>query len=290
MSVNRRHLLASAALPLATAALAAPTTPTTPPPAPAASPTGNQAESWNEHPALASAFAKIGTRGVFVAYDAPTRRWITSDAARAFVRYTPASTHKIVGTLLALDQAAVQGPDTLLKWDGTRHERSELNRDLTLRSAYQVSALWAFQQLARRIGPTGMRTGIQSLRYGSANVGEPGEHDKYWINGRLTISAVEQVDFLRRLSEGRLPVTQRTDGLARSVMLRETTAAYKLYAKTGWSAADAGKALGWFVGWVERTRGGSSCFALNLDITDNAHGNARVALAMALLRETGLLG
>lgn len=281
--LTRRHAATSlAALSLArpAAAIAAPPT--------AAEPL---AETWDERPDLAAAFREVGAHGVFVVYDAPTRRWITSDGARAFVRHSPASTFKIVGTLIGLETGVVSGPDEVFRWDGQRRDRAELNRDLTLAQAYQVSAVWVYQTIARRVGPAGMRAWIHRLRYGSADVGAPAAHDRFWLEGPLAIAATEQVDFLRRLSEGRLPIAAPTLARARTVMLRDSGPGWQLFAKTGWTNANnKGVALGWFVGWVEREGGARSCFALNLDIASEAHGAARVSLALKLLAQLGLLG
>lgn len=282
-TVTRRHaattLGAVATLGLARPTAAAPSAATEP-----------LAETWDERTELAAAFSEAGTRGVFVVYDAPTRRWITSDGARAFVRHSPASTFKIVGTLIGLETGVVSGPDEVFRWDGTRRDRAELNRNLTLAQAYQVSAVWVYQTIARRVGPAGMRAWMQRLRYGSADVGAPAAHDRFWLEGPLAIAATEQVDFLRRLSEGRLPIAAPTLDQARTVMRRDSGPGWQLFAKTGWSGPNKGGAIGWFVGWVEREGGARSCFALNLDITNEAHGAARVSLAMKLLAQLGLLG
>ncbi|MCA0175372.1 MAG: class D beta-lactamase [Proteobacteria bacterium] len=283
LSITRRHaaatLTAAAALGLARPTAAVPSATTEP-----------LAETWDERIDLATAFSAVGTRGVFVVYDAPTRRWITSDGSRAFVRHSPASTFKIVGTLIGLETGVVSGPDEVFRWDGVRRDRAELNRDLTLAQAYQVSAVWVYQAIARRVGPAGMRAWMHQLRYGSADVGAPAAHDRFWLEGPLAIAATEQVDFLRRLSEGRLPMAATTLARARTVMRRDSGPGWQLFAKTGWTNANnKGVALGWFVGWVEREGGARSCFALNLDIATEAHGAARISLALKLLAQLGLL-
>lgn len=278
MNPTRRGLLAAPALALP-AALKAQPSPERAPPAPGR-------ETWHACPELSAPFKAMGTQGVFVAYDAPTRRWITNDAERAFVRYTPASTFKIPGTLLALETGAADGLDAAFRWDGQRHPIAAHNRDQTLETAFQVSAVWVYQAIARRIGPDGMRRSMQMLRYGSADVGPATAHDRFWLEGPLTISAVEQVDFLRRLDGGLLPIRPATEALARRIMRRDDDPApgQRLYAKTGWGHTRAGVTPGWFVGWHEREDGSHCHFALNLDIRCEAHGPARIAIARQLLR------
>jgi len=102
------------------------------------------------------------------------------------------------------------------------------------------------------------------------------------------VSAMEQVDFLHRLAEGRLPATQRAQRLVRNALVVEKTRAYTLYAKTG--TVDSGRnAVAWWVGWVERKGRPVACFALNLEPAARAAIADRFAIARAILHEAGVL-
>ena len=134
------------------------------------------------------------------------------NAARPFVRkgdacdtpLSPASTFKIPHALVALELGVV-APDTVEKWDGTRYDRQlKWNQDHTVISALKPSVLWFFQRIAPRIGAARMSEWLARFDYGNRNV--TGPITEYWINGRLQISAAQQVGFLRKFFLGTLPV------------------------------------------------------------------------------------
>jgi beta-lactamase class D len=79
------------------------------------------------------------------------------------------------------------------------------------------------------------------------------------VEGNLGISAYEQIDFLKRLYENRLPFSVEHQRLVKDVMINEAGRDWILRAKTGWSGT-----IGWWVGWVERPTG-AVFFALNID-------------------------
>ena len=243
-------------------------------------------ERLETRPALARAFERLDTRGVVLLMD--EGRWIASDAPRAFERFLPASTFKIPSTLIALESGVTEGPETVFRWDGQKRWLDDWNRDQTLVSAFRVSAVWVFQDIARRVGQPRMQQFLYDFRYGNAIAGPV--VDRFWLDGALRISAVEQIDFLRRLNEGRLALSERAWPRAKAVMLRDEGPGWKLYAKTGW--ADAPKpAIGWYVGWLEHGEGlrRRSYFALNMDMTRAELGPQREAIVRAALREMGWL-
>ena len=56
-----------------------------------------------------------------------------------------------------------------------------------------------YQQFAREIGE--VREKSDSIQYGNPSGGV----DRFWLDGALRISAMEQVDFLRKLYRNELP-------------------------------------------------------------------------------------
>ena len=133
-------------------------------------------------------------------------------AAQPFVRkgdacetpLSPASTFKIPHALVALETGVVT-PDSVEKWDGTRYDRQvKWNQDHTVISSLKPSVLWFFQRIAPRIGASRMSEWLAKFDYGNRNV--TGPITEYWVNGRLQISAAQQVAFLRKMFLGTLPV------------------------------------------------------------------------------------
>jgi beta-lactamase class D len=130
-----------------------------------------------------------------VIYDVAANAYWRSDPQACGVRLSPASTFKIPHALIALETGVIT-PQTLQTWDGTKYQnRSAWERPQTLESAIQNSVLWFFQWTAVKVGPDRMRSFLERFRYG--NMDTSGPPDQYWINGRVRISADEQVAFLR---------------------------------------------------------------------------------------------
>ncbi|OIO70899.1 MAG: hypothetical protein AUJ57_07835 [Zetaproteobacteria bacterium CG1_02_53_45] len=72
--------------------------------------------------------------------------------ARAKQRFSPASTFKVMNTLIAVEEKTIAGKDDVFKWDGHVYELSNWNHDQILASAFRVSCVWCYQALAARIG------------------------------------------------------------------------------------------------------------------------------------------
>lgn len=214
-----------------------------------------------DEPALSALFERQQMAGTMVIASLDGRRVFIHDEARAGRRFPVASTFKILNSLIALEEHAV-GEDEVLKWDGRVHDFPDWNRDQTLASAFRVSCVWCYQDLAGRIGGDTYRRYLAAIGFGALR--EPFDPTAFWLDGALTISAREQVDFLRRLYQRSLPFRADSyDALARIMLVRQTPA-YALRAKTGWAARSTPQ-VGWYVGYLE-TPGGVWLFAMNLDV------------------------
>ncbi len=235
---------------------------------------------------LDSVFTSARVTGTLLITSLDGKKEFVHNADRAHQRFFSASTFKIFNTLIALEYGAIRGPDDIIVWDGRRYEDfPDWNQNHTLASAYKVSCVWCFQQLARKIGADVYRERIKEAHYGQLST--PFTGDRFWLDGSLTLSAREQIDFLRRVILQQLPYKQQSYDDLRKVMQMEQTPAYKLYAKTGW-AARASPPIGWYVGYVD-TRKGTWLFALNMDIKDASALPMRQTIAMEGLRRVGVI-
>jgi beta-lactamase class D len=233
-----------------------------------------------------------GTPSAFVLYDRGHDRFVRFDEARCRERFTPFSTFKIPNAAIGLDSGVIQDPDAVMPWDRRKHPPEShwpegWKRDHSLRSALRASAVWFFQDMAGRIGPERMAKYLRQLDYGNRDIS--GGIDRFWLASTLRISADEQVRFLRAFHDGKLGLSPRTTAAVRDILILEKTPAYTLSAKTGGGPLGRGKALGWFVGYVE-TRGNVYVFALNTDGPSyDAIKDKRIDLAKAALRAAGVL-
>lgn len=228
-----------------------------------------------------------GLAGTVLVYDAQRKRYAGIYPERADRALIPASTFKIVSSLIALDAELVQDADAVLRWDGVTRERTELNRDLTLAQAFRVSAVPHYQDLVRRLGPVRTQAYLDAFRYGNRDIS--GGIDQFWLTGGLRISPRQQIDLLVRLQRGELPVSAQAMAAVRRIMVVEETKAHTIRAKTGW-ARDDGRQTGWWVGWVERgdERYFFAC-VLESDRPREGFGPARESIARAVLQAVGAL-
>ena len=236
---------------------------------------------------LAAVFAKAGLEGSLVIESLDGRRRYLHHSRRAAQPLPVASTFKIFNTLIALEEKVVTGPESIFKWDGTVHALPDWNRDQTLQSAFRVSCVWCYQELARRIGPDRYLTHLRRAGYG--NLQTPFELTRFWLDGTLRVSALQQIHFLRQVVMRTLPYRPATYERLREIMLQDQgpKVAYKIAAKTGWSTILT-PGIGWYVGYVE-TPDGVWLFALNIDIRSEADLPRRIDLTRAALQAKGIL-
>lgn len=158
-------------------------------------------------------------------------------------------------------------------------------RDMSLRDAIKISNVPIYQELARRIGLERMREYIGKLDYGNADPGTV--VDRFWLDGPLAISAVEQTFFLARLAKDELPLPKEIQAAVRDIARLEGGEGWELFGKTG-SALKYSPAIGWWVGWV-RKGDRIYTFALNIDMAGPEEFGKRVDVGRACLKALGLL-
>jgi beta-lactamase class D len=248
--------------------------------------TGAAPSSARLHVDLHRHFQPFGAEGAFVLYDAAQDRHVVFRPDQAERRFLPASTFKILNSLIALEVGAIADQHEIVPWDGV--DRGEWwNGDQALTRAFQRSSVWVYQELARRIGEARMAEWVQRVGYGNAELG--GGIDRFWLEGALRISADEQIEFLRRLHAGTLPFSERSQSIVRDLMLFEERDEYVIRAKTGW-ARHEGMQFGWLVGWVERGEN-TYFFATQIQSADPEipMQRAQREITRGALRELGVL-
>jgi beta-lactamase class D len=244
-----------------------------------------RATTVDERSDLQGVFGEHGTPGTFVLYDPGADRLTVVDRARAERRYVPASTFKIANSLIALETGAVRDENEVIPYGGKPQPIKQWERDMGMREAIALSAVPIYQEIARRIGPQRMQAMIDRLDYGNRQIGTV--IDRFWLDGPLQISAVEQVRFVARLARRQLPLSARGQTIVRDILRLEHKGETALYAKTGW-LFDRMPQLGWLTGWVERGAR-LHTFALNMDMTSSADAPKRMAVARALLTRLAVL-
>lgn len=210
---------------------------------------------------VADVFNSANIDGTLIVADANGKHLHVFNENRSREQFSPASTFKIPNSLIALDAGVVTSKESAFSWDGSEKGREAWNRDQTLESAFIVSCVWCYQEIARDVGSDHYISYLAEIDYGNQQIGD--RVDMFWLNGVLKISAAEQIEFLSAMLNYEVPYTRDHVDLVKEIMLVEQTADYSLYAKSGWTGS--GLHTGWFVGYVEK---GDDIwlFALNMDM------------------------
>ncbi|HEY5373574.1 MAG TPA: penicillin-binding transpeptidase domain-containing protein [Polyangiaceae bacterium] len=201
-------------------------------------------------PAAVRLFADEHVTGAMALFDTRDGKLLCSDPSKCDAGYVPASTFKIANTIIALETGVVSDAESPLPWDGQEYQNPDWNRDHTLRSAVQVSCVPCFQGIARKVGEARMHDWVNRLGYGNRD--SSGRIDFFWLGGALRISPFQQIDFLRRLDGGKLPIQEHTLDVVRDVLTLDVGPEHVLRGKTGSAGPpEAPTEVGWFVGFVE---------------------------------------
>ena len=233
-----------------------------------------------------------GYDAAVVIYNRATGETVNINPARSHQRLAPCSTFKIYNTLIGLELGLLQGADKpWYQWDGVKHDVEGWDQDLTLREAFKVSAVPAYQILAQQIGPARMKKYIEQINYGTKDISAG--INTFWLprpkSAPIKISADEQVTLLNKLLDGKLLFTEKNIAILRDIMLIEKTGKGTLYGKTGSGAGPDGKwNLGWFVGFLEN-KYTTYVFACNIIGGKNPSGKTARTIIENILKSQGLL-
>ncbi|MEU3020760.1 penicillin-binding transpeptidase domain-containing protein [Nocardiopsis sp. NPDC007018] len=246
-------------------------------PEPAQGTVGNPIELGDvqtvEREDLEAVFAEAGVEGTFVLFDAGARSAVVVNPDAAGERAVPASTFKLPNTLIALQTGEVSDVDEVIA--------PESGDELSLREALPTSDVPVHQEVADRIGYERMSTWVDRFDYGNRNIGDEGAMGRFWLEGPLEISALEQATFVAELAREELPVDVEHQRALRDLLLVEEGPRHQLFGRTG-LGVDVDPVPGWWVGWVERDAE-LHTFALRLEVEDEEDAELRESLGRELL-------
>lgn len=203
-------------------------------------------------------------KGSFVLYDPQLDQYTFCNKSQFNKAYSPASTFKICNSLIGLETGVITDENFVIPWDSVVRHNATWNTDHTLKSAFKNSTVWYYQELARRVGGEKMKFWLDLVKYGNADTS--GGIDYFWLGGGLRITPEEQIRFLQKLYENKLPFSQRSMNIVKKIMVASDTSDYVLSAKTGWAGTDT-LDVGWYVGFLE-TRGNVYYFANCIQSSD----------------------
>lgn len=234
---------------------------------------------------MAKLFTERNISGSIVISSLDGNTTYTHNDERANSRLNPASTFKILNTLIALEEKAVANEREKIKWDGNDKGLEAWNKDQSMETAFPASCIWFYQEIAQRVGKAAYERYLRETDYGNAKVGE--ELTTFWLKGDLMISAAEQVAFLKKIYQREYPFRSSSYDTLAKLMLVEQSPNRTVRAKTGW-AQSVTPQVGWYVGYVE-SGDKTWFFATNLDISKPEDNRFRQIITHEALKLKGIL-
>jgi beta-lactamase class D len=198
-------------------------------------------------------FDENNTNGCFALLDNGTGNFTIYNLSRyRDSSFLPASTFKIVNSLIGLQTGKISSDSMVIKWDGIKRSVDAWNKDLTMYEAFRVSAVPYYQEVARRIGKDTMQAWLDTLGYGTKKI--TSRIDSFWLDNSLKVTPDEELGLVKRLYFDQLPFYKYNQEIVKRAMLFENNSNYKLSYKTGWGFNEKGDNIGWMVGWIEENQ------------------------------------
>jgi beta-lactamase class D len=216
---------------------------------------------------VAAAIAQVPAvpASCFLLYDEQGGGTTREPSEACSTRVTPASTFKIPHALAALDAKVLTGVQEVIAYDGSDLPFERWKRDHDLASAMRDSVVWYFQRIAERLGIERERSYLKAFDYGNQDASGP--LTSFWLGSSLQISPEEQLGFIRRFFEGKLPAREDAVRAVHQILVQPEgrvvnalgehpfaapwPAGTTVYAKTG-RGTDQGRTVAWLVGRVVR--------------------------------------
>lgn len=250
--------------------------------------TGLAAQDIVEKPEFEKFYAANKVDGCFLLFDVQHAQTYVYNKSKIDSGFIPASTFKILNSLIFLETGVVTDEYAVIPWDSVNRQVAAWNKSQSLREAFSNSTVWIYQKFAREVGNTKMQELVTKARYGNENIN--GGIDKFWLTGNLRITPREQMDFLIRLYNNQLPFSAKTIQRVKSMLVYREYDSIIYRGKTGWGTVNDID-YGWWVGYI--SSGENVWFFVNLieckDQDNPSFASARKAIAESIFRELGIV-
>lgn len=181
-------------------------------------------------------------------------------------RITAVSTFKIALALMGYDSGFLKDThDPKLPFrKGYADWIKSWRTDTDPTSWIKNSVVWYSWQIAQSLGDAKFKRYVEAFDYGNKDIsGNPGKNDgltRSWLSSSLKISPLEQLAFLEKIVNGKLPVGAKAlDMTAKITAVGKLSNGWDVHGKTGTGfprkadgKEDRGRSYGWFVGWATK--------------------------------------
>ncbi len=207
--------------------------------------------------AILFSFRATAGENCFIAKEAGK---ITKQIGKCDAQHSPYSTFKIAIAVMGFDGKILenaQSPRFEIPQEGLDKRffnpqkypiQAFYERPQTPESWMKYSVVWYSQEITKKLGLQKFRQYILKFNYGNMDAEKNDALQSAWLGDSLKIFPIEQVEFIEKLSEKKLPVSKKAqENTIKIIALEDIFDDWKLYGKTGGSMNS-----GWFVGFVEK--------------------------------------
>lgn len=223
--------------------------------------------------------------GCFVLYDESLDQWKIYNKENAVKRIAPNSTYKIYDALLGLENGIITPDNSLMYWDGKSYDFNTWENNQDLKSAMTNSVNWYFQLIDKKCGYNTVKSFFHKIGYGNKTIGD--DLEMYWNDSSLRISAVEQVELLRKLYHNDFNFSVENIKAVKNSICLFSTENFSLYGKTGTGRIDNQDVSGWFIGYIEKSNH-VYYFATNIQEKSNSTGIKATEITKSILSDLGI--
>jgi beta-lactamase class D len=236
-------------------------------------------------PFLAQYIKENNITGTVVIESLKTNKTYIYNDKRSKERFLPASTFKIVNTLIALQEKAVRDENEIIQWDGKDKGIPDWNKNQNMKIAFPVSCVWFYQELAKKVGNGKYLSYLKKMNYGNMKTGK--DVDSFWLDGDLRISALEQIDVLRNIYGETYAFDRTYYATLKTLMIVDKNDSYIIRAKTG-TTARVSPNIGWYVGYIE-TKDDVWFFACNMELRNPEQSKLKIEMTYQALKELHII-
>lgn len=194
---------------------------------------------------------------------------ITKEGDGCKLRHSPCSTFKVPIAAMGYDDGflndeatpkltmTAQDRDWLIKEQYSEKLMKIWEEPQTPTSWIKNSCVWYSQTITKKLGEKKFSSYIKKFNYGNQDIsGDAGKNNgltESWLGSSLKISPQEQIEFLQKLLNDKLPINAEASEMVKNILfVEELENGWKFYGKTGSCDSENNKQNGWFVGLAEK--------------------------------------
>jgi len=199
-------------------------------------------------------FTRYNVNGSITLYDSKTAKWYFTDSTDSKLPSLPASTFKIINTLIAFQEGVISSVDDTFRFDNREIDtlkygyRPSTYKDATISTAFKKSIVWVYRDIAQQIDDSMYLEYLNEINYGDNEINS--ESIDFWNYGDFGVTPVQQINMLIKLYDRELPFDKKFQSSVINIMYDGKFEGHKVFGKTGWTRYES-EHIGWWVGFID---------------------------------------